>query len=52
LSRADIAARLTLSPRTVDHHDHAVLQRLAVSSRGQAAAEAHTGETSSPKAGQ
>jgi DNA-binding CsgD family transcriptional regulator len=41
LSNADIAARLTLSPKTVDHHVHAVLQRLGVSSRGQAAAEAH-----------
>jgi DNA-binding NarL/FixJ family response regulator len=41
LSNADIAARLTLSPKTVDHHVSAVLDKLGVASRGQAAAVAH-----------
>jgi DNA-binding NarL/FixJ family response regulator len=41
LSDADIAARLTLSPKAVDHHVDEVLRRLGVSSRGQVAAEAH-----------
>ena len=40
LSNRDIAARLTLSTKTVDHHVHALLQKLGVSSRGQAVAEA------------
>ncbi|MCO8274735.1 AAA family ATPase [Actinoplanes sp. TRM 88003] len=40
LSNADIAARLTLSAKTVDHHVSAVLGKLGVSSRGRAAAEA------------
>ena len=41
LSNADIAARLTLSGKTVDHHVSAVLGKLGVPSRGQAAAAAH-----------
>jgi DNA-binding NarL/FixJ family response regulator len=41
LSNAEIAARLTLSPKTVDHHVSALLDKLGVSSRGQAAAVAH-----------
>ncbi|MCM4080427.1 ATP-binding protein [Paractinoplanes hotanensis] len=40
LSNAGIAARLTLSAKTVDHHVSAVLAKLGVSSRGRAAAEA------------
>jgi DNA-binding NarL/FixJ family response regulator len=40
LSNADIAARLRLAPKTVDHHVSAVLARLGVTSRGQAAARA------------
>ncbi|MGK5684855.1 ATP-binding protein [Actinoplanes sp. URMC 104] len=40
LSNADIARRLTLSAKTVDHHVSAVLGKLGVSSRGRAAAAA------------
>ncbi|MFF5082436.1 ATP-binding protein [Actinoplanes sp. NPDC000266] len=40
LSNADIAARLTVSAKTVGHHVSAVLAKLEVSSRGRAAAEA------------
>ena len=40
LSNGEIAARLTLSTKTVDHHVQAVLRQLGVTSRGQAAAEA------------
>jgi DNA-binding CsgD family transcriptional regulator/tetratricopeptide (TPR) repeat protein len=41
LSNAEIAGRLTLSAKTVDHHVSALLDKLGVSSRGQAAALAH-----------
>jgi DNA-binding CsgD family transcriptional regulator len=41
LSNAEIAAKLSLSPRTVDHHVSAVLAKLGVASRGQASVAAH-----------
>jgi DNA-binding CsgD family transcriptional regulator len=41
LSNADIAARLTVSHRTVEHHVSAVLVKLAVATRGQAIVAAH-----------
>ena len=41
LTNADIAARLTLSPKTVEHHVSAVLDKLQVTTRGQAIAAAH-----------
>ena len=40
LRNAEIAQRLVLSQKTVDHHVSAILRKLDVCSRGQAAAEA------------
>ena len=40
LRNADIARRLVVSPKTVDHHVSAVLRKMGVRTRGEAGAEA------------
>jgi DNA-binding CsgD family transcriptional regulator len=49
LRNADIADRLVVSPRTVDHHVGAILRKLGVRTRGEAAAAAARLELAAPK---
>lgn len=48
LPNAGIAARLFVSPKTVDHHISAVLAKLSVRSRAEAVAAAHRLGIASP----
>ncbi|MGB9251523.1 MAG: LuxR C-terminal-related transcriptional regulator [Mycobacterium sp.] len=47
-SDADIAAKLSISPRTVGHHVTAILAKLGVSNRTQAAARGRQPQTTDP----
>jgi DNA-binding CsgD family transcriptional regulator/type II secretory pathway predicted ATPase ExeA/tetratricopeptide (TPR) repeat protein len=49
LRNADIADRLVVSPRTVDHHVGAILRKLGVRTRGEAAVAAARLELAAPK---
>jgi DNA-binding CsgD family transcriptional regulator/tetratricopeptide (TPR) repeat protein len=49
LHNADIAERLFLSPKTVDHHVSAILRKLGVRTRGEASAEAARLGLTSPR---
>ena len=40
LRNAEIAQRLVVTPKTVDHHVSSILRKLGVTNRGQAAAAA------------
>jgi DNA-binding NarL/FixJ family response regulator len=52
LRNADIAQRLVISERTVDHHVSAILRKLDVHTRGEASAKAvRLGLTAQPPSG-
>ena len=49
LRNTDVAERLFLSPKTVDHHVSAILRKLDVRTRGEASAEAARLGLTSPR---
>src|SRR6266540_3433497 len=51
MRNADVADELVLSPRTVDHHVSAILRKLRVKTRGEAAAAATRWDLVAPLAG-